>query len=205
MINQIMDNIQNIEIVLLRHGKTKANIEGRYAGRTDYPVLEDGKAELSGRDYSAYQDVRKVFISPLLRCRQTADIIFPSHEKIVIPDLIECDFGTFEDRTAKEMEGYKEFQDWVDSGGTLPFPKGEDVEEFKDRCAEAMKEVMDICRVSGIKKAAVVSHGGVVMSIMERLCSEKRGYYEWHPDNGCGYVVRTGNDGILELVNEIIF
>ena len=193
------------EFYLIRHGLTEANIKRRYAGRTDYPLLKEGIKELEKRDYSRYAAAQAVFISPLLRCRQSADIIFPEHEKIVIDNLIECDFGDFEDKSADEMKGYEPYRKWVSSGCTLPFPDGEDVEEFKDRCANAMKEIIDICSARGIAKAALVIHGGVIMSIMERLCTTKLEYYSWHPDNGCGYIVLSGRGYELELINDISF
>lgn len=193
------------EFYLIRHGLTEANIKRRYAGRTDYPLLAEGKDELIKRDYGKYRAAQAVFISPLLRCRMSADIIFPEHEKTVIEDLIECDFGDFEDKSADEMKDYEPYRRWVDSGCTLPFPGGEDVEEFKDRCEGAMKEVIDICRDKGLTKAALVVHGGVIMSIMERLCTTKLEYYSWHPDNGCGYTVLSGRGYELGLINEISF
>lgn len=202
-----MNSAQNTcEFVLLRHGFTKANAEKRYAGRTDYPLLPEGREQLKHRDYSSFADVQRVFTSPLLRCRQSADIIFPGYAQTVIPALIECDFGDFEDKNHIDMSGNPYYQAWVDSGGTLPFPNGEDVEEFKDRCAFGMKEVIGICLEDKVTKAAVVIHGGVIMGIMTRLCMQKRdNYYEWHPENGCGYVVRSTPEGTLDLLQEITF
>ena len=194
-----------MKFILIRHGLTKANKERRYAGRTDYPLLPEGRKILSERDYSGLSDVQAVFVSPLLRCRETADIIFPGYEKTVVKDLIECDFGRFEDKNYIEMADDPEYQAWVDSGGKLPFPGGEDVEEFKDRCSGAMKQIIKICRQQNINKAAVVAHGGVIMSIMERLCTTKRSYYEWHPENGCGYIAGDTSDGYLKLIEEVAF
>ena len=194
-----------MKFILIRHGLTKANKERRYAGRTDYPLLPEGRKILSERDYSGLSDVQAVFASPLLRCTETADMIFPGHEKIIVQDLIECDFGRFEDKNYIEMADDPEYQAWVDSGGTAPFPGGEDVEEFKDRCALGMRQVIDICARKGIEKAGVVIHGGVIMSIMERLCTTKRSYYEWHPENGCGYIAEVTEDGHLDLIEEITF
>ena len=192
--------------VLIRHGMTKANKEKRYAGRTNYPLLPEGRQELLRRDYSALREVQAVFSSPLLRCLETAEIVFPGHEKRVIQNFIECDFGHFEDRNYIEMANDSEYQAWVDSGGTLPFPGGEDVEKFKDRCAKGMEEVIDICRRENITKAGCAIHGGVIMSIMERLCTTKREYYSWHPENGCGYVLLSDPGSYdLELMSEINF
>ena len=193
------------EFIIIRHGTTKANKEKRYAGRSDYPLLDEGRAELLSRDYSAFGDVQLVFSSPLLRCLQTADIVFPGKEKIIIQDFIECNFGDFEDKNYIEMADDPAYQAWVDSGGTLPFPNGEDIEEFKDRCALAMKKVIDICNEKGLQRAGLAVHGGVIMSVMERLCTQKKKYYEWQPENGCGYICLSNGSYDLDLIKEIKF
>lgn len=188
---------------MVRHGKTKGNEEARYMGRTDEGLSERGREEILKRDYSSYQNVEKVFVSPLKRCLETADLVFPGKPREVVPGFIECDFGDFEYKNYKEMEGNRDYQAWVDSGGKLPFPHGEDVEEFKDRCALAMKGVIDSCRKEGITCAGLLIHGGVIMSIMERLCSQKKSYYDWHPENGSGYLAKTEGDYGLKLLENI--
>ncbi len=46
----------------------------------------------------------------------------------------------------------------------------------------------------GAKSAAVVTHGGNIMSIMEEYAYPRRSYYQWHVDNGCGYVIELEED-----------
>ena len=36
----------NMDVYLIRHGKTKGNLEGRYIGTTDEPLCEEGKQSL---------------------------------------------------------------------------------------------------------------------------------------------------------------
>ena len=50
------------------------------------------------------------------------------------PLLKECDFGDFENKNYKELSGNPDYQAWIDSGGALPFPGGEDPEGFRNRC-----------------------------------------------------------------------
>lgn len=63
-----------MKIYLIRHGKTMGNTRGRYIGRTDEPLLEEEQKKLKE---SSYPQVETVFVSPMLRCRQTAAAIFP--------------------------------------------------------------------------------------------------------------------------------
>ena len=51
----------------------------------------------------------------MTRARQTAHILFPQAEQIVVPGLREMDFGTFEGRNYIEMENDPDYRAWVDS------------------------------------------------------------------------------------------
>lgn len=65
------------EIILVRHGKTAGNLEGRYIGsRTDEPLCEEGIHALEEKvREGTYPPVDLVYASPMIRCRQTAKIL----------------------------------------------------------------------------------------------------------------------------------
>lgn len=71
-----------------------------------------------------------VFVSPMLRCRQTAEILFPQIPQIEIDPWREMDFGEFEGKNYAQLNGDPRYQAWIDSGGTLAFPGGESRERF---------------------------------------------------------------------------
>ena len=80
------------KIHILRHGLTQANLEGRYIGRSDPPLCEQGRAQI--RELVAeceYPSVQHVYTSPLLRARQTAEMIYPSQEQEAVDKLREDD------------------------------------------------------------------------------------------------------------------
>ena len=83
-----------------------------------------------------------VFVSPMLRCRQTAEILFPQIPQIEIDPWREMDFGEFEGRNYAQLNGDPRYQAWIDSGGTLAFPGGESREAFIARCVDGMELVM---------------------------------------------------------------
>ena len=63
-----------LTVTLIRHGKTRANEEHRYLGRTDEPLSSVGKMEL--RDLWPFPpEAELAAISPMKRCRETAEII----------------------------------------------------------------------------------------------------------------------------------
>ena len=111
-----------IKLWLIRHGKTEGNKLSRYIGTTDEPLCQEGTEFLHKMDYPK---VQAVYVSPLKRCVQTAEILFPGEPVHIIEELAECDFGEFENKNYKELEGNRHYQEWIDSNGTLHFPGGE--------------------------------------------------------------------------------
>ena len=85
-----------MKIHLLRHGETAYNVERRYQGVTDIPLSPAGLAALKQADFSP----KTVYVTPLKRTKQTAEILFPTAEYIPVNDLSEMNFGVFEGRNA---------------------------------------------------------------------------------------------------------
>ena len=112
-----------VTLSLLRHGATPANREHRYLGKTDEALSEEGRAELLLKKKEIPAEL--LLVSPMLRCRQTAEILFPGRAQVQIPEWTEMDFGRFEGKNYRELNGDPDYQAWIDSGGTLPFPGGE--------------------------------------------------------------------------------
>src|SRR5699024_199782 len=79
-----------VAITLLRHGMTKENERKAYIVWTDSPLSEKGKEALRLIDHSFQPDV--TFSSPLLRCTETAEILFPHQEIHCVPDMKEMNF-----------------------------------------------------------------------------------------------------------------
>ena len=216
------------EIILVRHGKTAGNLEGRYIGsRTDEPLCEEGIHALEEKVREGiYPPVDLVYASPMIRCRQTAKILWPefveaneaagvsakvklSGEHVnaesdmqggtcrsgqiqVLDDLRECDFGAFENKNYQELSGNADYQAWIDSNGTLPFPGGESNEAFRQRCCQAFLYITEELQKQEEKtgqtlRAAVVVHGGTIMAILEHFGTPKKNYFDYQVKNGCGY------------------
>ena len=76
-------------IQLIRNGLTEGNVSGKYVGHIDEPLSSEGIAQIEQmkNDYK-YPPVDAVFASPLSRCTQTAKIIYPNCEPILINGLI---------------------------------------------------------------------------------------------------------------------
>lgn len=183
-----------IKLIFLRHGSTQGNLEGRYIGRTDESLCEKGRKQLEN---AVYPNVDIVFSSPMKRCLETAHILYEDKPFYIIEDAKECDFGDFENKNYKELNGNKDYQQWIDSNGTLPFPRGEDITAFKKRSLHAFTQMLDIMNEQSITSAAIVTHGGVIMSILEAYSSHD--FYDFQIKNGQGFEVMYEEGSILEI------
>ena len=182
-----MDELKKrMDMYLIRHGMTPGNQEHRYVGRTDEELTETARTELESRR-EIFQHVDRVITSPMKRCIQTAEILFPYQVPEIQPGLEEMDFGTFEYKNYKELSGNPQYQAWIDSNGTLPFPAGEDLQQFKRRCCKNFQTSVEKLLKVGERCVAFVVHGGTIMAILEAFAEEKKNYYDWQVKNGCGY------------------
>lgn len=168
-------------IYLIRHALTAGNEQKRYIGTTDEPLSEQGIRSLQGK---RVPPVGVVAVSPLRRCLQTADILFPGRERVVVQDFSECDFGDFEGKNYLELANNADYAAWVNSGGTLPFPHGEDPKAFRERCANAFLRFVQTLKEG--RSAALVVHGGTIMSVLAAFDREKKDFYEYSLPNGQG-------------------
>jgi alpha-ribazole phosphatase len=175
-----------IQVYLIRHSITKGNLEGRYIGSTDEALCESGIILAQSKKMPA---VQKVYTSPLVRCIETAKIIYPNVSRAIIPSLRETDFGDFEYKNYEELNGNEAYQKWIDSNGKSGFPNGETFEEAYSRALEAFRTVIKDASSHNYKSIAIVTHGGTIMSIMETLSNEKKDYFEWHVKNCEGYML----------------
>lgn len=176
-----------LELALIRHGKTFGNTQGRYIGTTDEPLCQEGIAALREKA-AAYPAAELVFSSPMKRCVQTAEILYPDMKPYVLADFRECDFGAFENKNYEELSGNPAYQAWIDSGGTMAFPGGESREQVAERTVGAFWQMLKICRERQAECAALVVHGGTIMTIMEQFAVPKKNYYDWQVRNGCGFL-----------------
>ena len=189
-----------MKIVLIRHGETALQAEHRYQGRTDAPLSAAGREKLRRADFCP----DRVYVTPLVRTQQTAAILFPEAEQIVVPDLREMDFGVFEGRSAAEMEQDPAYRAWTDGLCMGRCPGGESKQEFCDRVCRAFGELAGKDAREGRESLVIVAHGGTQMAVLERFGEEKKDYWKWMLPGGHGYVLEAADTGELLLrVKEI--
>lgn len=164
-----------MKIILIRHGMTQGNKNRRYIGITDEPLMD---TDCLRREYP---QCKRVVASPLIRCVQTANFIYPDKEVRICKKLSECNFGDFENKSYIELRDNRDYQKWIESDGTIPFPNGESKDEFSKRCIDGFFEVISECEAD----TAFVIHGGSIMAVMQKLFGGN--FYDYQVENGCGF------------------
>ncbi|MDD3360692.1 MAG: histidine phosphatase family protein [Hespellia sp.] len=180
-----------MELVLLRHFKTPGNLRRCYIGATDESLFQ-------GPDFAQYVEQKRkdlpeseiIVASPMKRCKETANYLYPGKDVILEDSFRECNFGFFEGKNYEELKENPMYQKWLDSGGTIPFPGGEAHEVFQARCVDGFERMTNQFIESGVQRVAYVVHGGTIMAILQELDEEDRGFYHWQIGNGEGYTLQ---------------
>ena len=189
-----------MELILIRHGTTQGNLEKRFVGVLDVPLAPQGE-ELARRVSPTLPRVEHIYRSPLLRCRQTAQLLWPDTEMTVIQGLRETDFGPFEGKNHEELKDDPLYQAWISQGDRLNFaamPVGETAEQVVERVSAALAELVKDAAAHGYERVGVVSHGGALMGLLSKYGRPEREYYDWMCPNCGGFRMALDPD-TLEL------
>ena len=178
-------------IHLIRHGAIDETLSGKYIGTTDPPLSDKGKLALKKLAFThAYPQPPVVFSSPLRRCTQTCAVLFPERKPLVIADLSECNFGEWEGKTAEELKDSEDFQKWLAGDNSVKPPRGESNADFVRRVCKIFESIVEGLMKTGSTECAVVTHGGVIMTLLAVYGLPQAKPFEWTMDNGFGYSVR---------------
>ncbi len=197
--------MKSYRLHLLRHGLTKGNKEGIFAGgNLDIPLCEEGKDGLRALwAQHEYPGVPLVFSSPMTRALESADILYPQvKERIILENLRENCFGEFEGKTMQELKGNKQFEKWLDPQSGFVPKGGESGQHFANRTADVLLHMMRYMAQNGISEAACITHGGVIMSMLGQKGLPQKPAPAWMCDNGCGFTVRA--DASMLMRDELV-
>lgn len=174
-----------MEIIWVRHFMTPGNRKKQYIGSTDEPL----DVAMIPQDLKDYPRIESLTVSPMLRCRQTAELIWSGMPFETEPLMRELDFGEYERKTYEELKDEPVYQAWLDSGGVGAFPGGEDRADFQKRCVQGAENMISRLTASDCKCAGVVVHGGTIMAVISAFDPEERPFYHWQVSNGNGYII----------------
>jgi len=164
------DYTDGAAIALIRHGESEANVTGRWHGRTDGPLSDRGRVQAAALG-ARYPRVNMVYASPLQRARATAEAFAAPHRLSVSirDDLVEIDFGAWEDMTFAEISA-RHPEEWsavFEAGHDLP--RGGTGETFAAAGRRLAAAIDDIAAHHSGQRIALVSHGGLIWAASARI------------------------------------
>ena len=156
-----------IRLILIRHGETDWNVEGRMQGQKDRPLNARGRkqVELTGEFVRAHFQPEIVWSSDLARCVSTAEAL--GYEFQTSELLREINYGTLEGKTwAETSEAEQAESAEYGSDPYHPMAGGESRADLVKRAAEFMAE-SEITNIDG--DAVIVGHGAALSGMLAHL------------------------------------
>jgi probable phosphoglycerate mutase len=200
-------------LLLVRHGETDWNRQGRFQGQIDVPLNATGQQQ-GAKAAEFLQDVpiQQAFSSPLLRPKETAEIILQQHPGVVlelVDDLKEISHGLWEGKLEAEIR--EEFPDllqqWKTTPAVVQMPEGENLQQVWRRAIAGWQKIVHTCAQSDTPiTALVVAHDAINKAI---LCSlfglDPSGFWAFKQGNGAVSVIDypKGPDAppVLQVLN----
>ena len=187
-----------MRIVIIRHGETHWNVEGRVQGHADVELNDTGlkQAHMAGERLSR-EPVDIIYTSDMKRAVKTAEIINNHHGAAIVKSaaLREVSFGIFEGRiradASVEMEQYRSLGQ--------PYPGSEDVPDYFARVHNFLQEIIS----EGNKNIFIVSHFGAIRAMIcyfLRLSPECR--TDFTVGNAAIYIFEGDPDTGFSLISE---
>lgn len=198
-----------MDIYLIRHGETDYNKEKRLQGETDIPLNEKG-IDLARKTAKGLEDVHfdRIYTSPLVRARKTAEIIRGNRDIEIIPTngLKEISFGDYEGLTILDGKynipdpDFLNFFEAPEKYHTPP--NGESIEHLKKRTSSFLRKIMQDPANEDLT-FLMSSHGaairGILLGLQDLPISR---FWEGGVHKNCGVTLLHAEKGRFEIVFE---
>ena len=168
-------------IFLIRHGETEWNRLGKFRGRNELPLNENGmnSAHITGEELRD-SHIEIFFTSPLKRAVQTAEIIseyIPNSKVVKDVGFQNINIGEWEGMTKAEVKikYLKEYEMWFNEPENLIVPGGESIIDVQKR---AFKRLQDLVQLN-YHTMAIVSHRSVLKVLLANILGMKEKNYFW--------------------------
>ena len=180
------------KLILIRHGITRWNKEGRYCGRIDVSLSREGRSQAK-KLKAIFKDITvdKIYCSDKKRALQTCRIIFKGAKFTRLKALREINFGVIEGLRHKQiMQKYGAvYERWINDPYKNHIPGAEKMNDFKERICTVINK---IARANPDKTVAIVCHGGVIGIFVSSIYKSKN---FWH------YVPKAASVTVVERKN----
>jgi probable phosphoglycerate mutase len=157
-------------MLLVRHGETDWNRQGRFQGQIDIPLNSNGLAQAeAARRMLSTVSIQRAYTSAMARPRQTAERILLEHPGVPLTStrgLVEIGHGLWEGRLEREIaEGWPQLlSDWKEQPHTVQMPEGETIHDVWQRSLDTWQRIA--ASLEATETALVVAHDAVNKTIL---------------------------------------
>jgi broad specificity phosphatase PhoE len=186
-----------MQIILVRHGATDWNIQGRCQGATDLDLNEVGVRQAESIAARLCREtITAVYSSHLKRARQTAEFVSRPHNLPIgiEKDMRELDHGALEGLTFNDIrENFPEFiQKWRTEPSEIQVPGGERLVDVAQRTWNGLHRIVQ--RHNSDDTVIVVSHNFPILSLLCRIAGVHLNQYRTFHLDPCG-ITRLNHSG----------
>ena len=189
----IPSKVGKSRIILVRHGETNWNKEGRFQGQIDIPLNDNGKIQAKkASEYLKGIKFNKAYSSSMLRPFETAKIILKNTNLKInkIDELVEISHGLWEGKLEEDIKGKwpKLLEDWHKRPETVIMPEGESIKDVSKRSISAWENICESQENDDI--TLLVAHDAVNKTIICHILGL---------DCSNIWMIKQGNGGITVI------
>ena len=189
----IPSKVGKSRIILVRHGETNWNKEGRFQGQIDIPLNDNGKKQArNASEYLKGIKFNKAYSSSMIRPFETAKIILKNTNLKInkIDELVEISHGLWEGKLEEDIKGKwpKLLEDWHKRPETVIMPEGESIIDVSKRSISAWENICELQENDDI--TLLVAHDAVNKTIICHILGL---------DCSNIWMIKQGNGGITVI------
>jgi broad specificity phosphatase PhoE len=186
-------------LVFIRHAET--DLAGTFCGHSDPPINARGQAQVKGLIAQlAPEHFDAIYSSDLRRAVDTAASLAQAFAVpcTTTPNLREIYFGDWEGMTWTKIEGRDAdyARRWIELSPRLSAPGGESFTTFEFRI---LHEIDHLLRLAADKRLAVVTHGGVMRTVLRTFLGHTEQQAWDLTKSYCSFFVYTGASASQEV------
>ncbi len=205
-------NHHGTRLLLVRHGETEWNRQTKFQGQIDVPLNDNGRSQ-SRKAQEFLKDIKFdfAFSSPMLRPKETAEIILQPHPHIelqLLDGLREIGHGLWEGKLETEIEQTYpgELERWRTVPQEIQMPEGENLEQVRDRSIESWQQIVTSALNQQLQTGLVVAHDATNKVLLCHVLGlDNKYFWNFRQGNGAVSVIDypQGLDGlpVLQAMN----
>jgi phosphoserine phosphatase len=183
--------------LLVRHGETEWNRQKRFQGQIDVPLNENGRTQSAqARDFLKAVPIDRAVSSPMLRPKETAEIILQPHPQVTLEfdeNLVEISHGLWEGKLESEIEQAfpGELVRWQQTPEAVQMPGGENLQQVWERAIAAWTKLLATTADSPpLTTVLVTAHDAVNKAILCYLAGQSpEKFWTFKQGNGAVSVI----------------